>query len=305
MDAQSIIGGAPLILTEGAVSGRLQHDPEVELHPTLFNTPLIYHEKEGRRMKAIYRQYRDIAMSAQLPFLFCAPTWRVDRDRLGAAGFDSSLLRDAISFARTLQDEWQHPDSPVITGGLIGPKNDCYQADQALSSADSTAYHAWQIDKLVTTKLDCIVAQTIPAVSEALGMARLLGQSETPYIISFVIDKNGDILDDTPLMDGIAAIDSQIERPPLGYMVNCVYPTFINAEKQEKPLFERLIGIQANSSSKDHTELDGATIIHQDDLHHWGKSMLELHHRYGIKILGGCCGTDDTYLRYLVEHMVQ
>ncbi|MFN2355361.1 MAG: homocysteine S-methyltransferase family protein [Desulfopila sp.] len=305
MDAQSIIDGAPLILTEGAVSGRLQHAPGVKLHPTLFNTPLIYHDKEARHMKAIYKQYRDIAMSAHLPFLFCAPTWRVDRDRLSNAGFDASLLRDAISFARSMQDEWQHPDSPVIAGGLIGPQNDCYRADQALSSDDSAAYHAWQINELVTTGLDCIVAQTIPAVSEAMGMALLLGRTETPYIISFVIDKKGVILDGTPLMDGIAAIDSQIERPPLGYMVNCVYPSFINAEKQQSALFRRLIGIQANSSSRDHTELDGATIIHQDDLHHWGTTMLELHHRYGIKILGGCCGTDDTYLRYLVEHMAQ
>jgi len=305
MDAQSILDNAPLILTEGAVSGRLQHDPEVDLHPTLFNTPLIYRDKEARRMRAIYKQYRDIAMSAHLPFLLCAPTWRVDHDRLSAAGFDATLLTDAISFARSMQDEWQHPDSPVIIGGLIGPKNDCYQADQALSPDDSAAYHAWQIDTLVTTGLDCIVAQTIPAVSEALGMARLLGRRATPYIISFVIDKNGDILDGTPLKDGIATIDSQIENPPFGYMVNCVYPTFINAENQKSSLFHRLIGIQANSSSKDHTELDGATIVHQDDLHHWGKTMLELHHRYGIKILGGCCGTDDTHLRYLVEHMAQ
>ncbi len=67
-------------------------------------------------------------------------------------------------------------------------------------------------------------------------------------------------------------------------------------------LFKRLIGIQANSSSLDHTELDGAAVLHQDDLQHWGENMLRLNERFGIKILGGCCGTDNTYLQYLVDH---
>jgi S-methylmethionine-dependent homocysteine/selenocysteine methylase len=85
-------------------------------------------------------------------------------------------------------------------------------------------------------------------------------------------------------------------------MVNCVYPTFICAERQPAALFERLIGIQANSSSLDHTELDGASVLHQDDLQHWGENMLRLNSEFGVKILGGCCGTDNTYLQYLADH---
>jgi methionine synthase I (cobalamin-dependent) len=30
--------------------------------------------------------------------------------------------------------------------------------------------------------------------------------------------------------------------------------------------------------------------------------MLRLNTEFGVKILGGCCGTDDTYLQYLVDH---
>ncbi|HKJ65950.1 MAG TPA: hypothetical protein VJ969_11145 [Desulfopila sp.] len=63
-----------------------------------------------------------------------------------------------------------------------------------------------------------------------------------------------------------------------------------------------MIGIQANSSSLDHSELDGSEILHRDDLQHWGESMLRLNHDYGVKILGGCCGTDNSYLRFLAEN---
>ena len=66
---------------------------------------------------------------------------------------------------------------------------------------------------------------------------------------------------------------------------------------------QRLIGIQANSSSKDHAQLDGAEELQQDPLSDWGREMLQLNKEYGVKILGGCCGTDHTYLRYLAESL--
>jgi S-methylmethionine-dependent homocysteine/selenocysteine methylase len=112
------------------------------------------------------------------------------------------------------------------------------------------------------------------------------------------------VLDNTALPEAITIIDNSLTTDPLGYMVNCVYPTFIRAEQQPATLFKRLICIQANSSSLDHSQLDGSSILHQDDLQHWGENMLWLHSEFGVKILGGCCGTDDTYLQYLVDHRI-
>jgi S-methylmethionine-dependent homocysteine/selenocysteine methylase len=302
MNIQTAITSSPLVLTECAISERLRRAGDVGLHPTLFNTPLIYHEKGRKKLAAIYRQYREIAAGAVLPILLCAPTWRVDKVRLAEAGFDQSLLFDAVSFMRDLQQRWQTPNSDIFIGGLLGPKNDCYSPGQALSADAAYDFHQWQIERLTQAGVDCIVAQTIPAVSEALGMARALESSGIPAIISFVIDRNARVLDNTPLPEAITIIDNSLTTAPLGYMVNCVYPTFICAEKQPATLFKRLIGIQANSSSLDHSQLDGSSVLHQDDLQHWGENMLRLNALFGVRILGGCCGTDDTYLRYLVDH---
>ncbi len=305
MNLQSTLTSCNLMLTECAIAERLRRAAEVELHPTLFNTPLVYHAKGREKLAAIYRQYRDIAAQAALPILLCAPTWRVDQLRLAEAGYDKSLLFDAVSFMRNLQQQWQTADSEIYIGGLIGPKNDCYQPEQALSAEAADAFHQWQIEELAQAGVDCIIAQTIPAVSEGLGMAQALARSGIPAIISFVINRNAQVLDGTPLIDAIETIDSSLATPPLGYMVNCVYPTFICAETQPPTLFKRLIGIQANSSSLDHSQLDGASILHQDDLQHWGDNMLRLNSEFGVKILGGCCGTDDTYLQFLVDHRQQ
>ncbi|MFN2355431.1 MAG: homocysteine S-methyltransferase family protein, partial [Desulfopila sp.] len=270
--------------------------------PTLFNTPLIYHETGRKKLAAIYHQYREIAARADLPILLCAPTWRVDKVRLAEAGFDQSLLFDAVSFMRDLQQQWQTSNSEIFIGGLIGPKNDCYSPEQALSPDAAYDFHQWQIERLAQAGVDCIVAQTIPAVSEGLGIARALEKSGIPAIISFVIDRKARVLDNTPLPEAITIIDNSLATAPLGYMVNCVYPTFICAEQQPTTLFKRLIGIQANSSSLDHSQLDGSSVLHQDDLQHWGENMLRLNSEFGVKILGGCCGTDDNYLQYLVDN---
>lgn len=302
MSLHTTIATTQKMLTECAVSERLGRIDSIELHPTLFLTPLIYDPLGSRQLREIYRQYRQTALDASLPMLLCAPTWRLDKMRLEEAGYDHTLIADSVAFMRELQNGWQQQNSPLFLGSYIGPKNDCYSPEQGLSADEAELFHGWQAERLAESGVDCVVSQTIPTVSEAAGIARALAACSMPAIISFVINRRGEVLDSTPLAEAIDTIDSQSSKPPLGYMVNCVYPTFVCAEKQPPSLFNRLIGIQANSSSLDHSELDGSEILHRDDLHHWGESMLHLNREYGVKILGGCCGTDNSYLRFLAEN---
>ena len=82
---------------------------------------------------------------------------------------------------------------------------------------------AQQIDALAEAKPAVIVAQTMPAVTEALGMADKLAKTGTPYIISFVINRFGRVLDNTPVAQAVEQIDQSVSSPPVGYMVNCVH----------------------------------------------------------------------------------
>ncbi len=304
MDIKQIISESPLILTECAITERLRRRLDVQLHPTLFLTPLIYDEIGATRLKEIYSQYREIAKTSGLPILLCAPTWRVDQSRIAEAGLDKRLNHDAVCFMKKLRSDWEEDNhSPLFIGGLMGPKNDCYSPALALSQNEAKDYHQWQVDELVTAEVDFISAQTIPAVSEAAGIAEALSEINVPYFISFVINRRAEVLDGTPLANAVQHIDNRVTRPPIGYMVNCAYPTFICPDEQPSDLFQRLIGIQANSSSKDHNQLDEAATLQQDDISHWGNNMLRLNTEFGVKILGGCCGTDETYLQYLVDHL--
>ena len=66
-------------------------------------------------------------------------------------------------------------------------------------------------------------------------------------------------------------------------------------------MFRRLGGFQANASSRDPCDLDGADELEVDDVDEWGRQMVRLNREFGVKILGGCCGTGTEHLRALVR----
>ena len=86
-------------------------------------------------------------------------------------------------------------------------------------------------------------------------------------------------------------------------MINCAYPSFVNADSQPEAVLSRLIGYQANASSLDHSDLDCAENLHADDIQDWGRRLIELNKKYDVRILGGCCGTGANHLQYIVDHV--
>ena len=135
-----------LILAECAIAERLRRIKEVELHPTLFNTPLIYGPKPAReQMTNLYREYLTIADQAGLPLLLTAPTWRLDTRRVEQAGVPSSINTDAVDYLCGVRDAFVSR-SPVLVGALVGPKEDCYRADLSPETEEAEAFHLPQIE---------------------------------------------------------------------------------------------------------------------------------------------------------------
>ncbi|MCP3898469.1 MAG: homocysteine S-methyltransferase family protein [Desulfobacteraceae bacterium] len=289
------------ILMEAAINERLRRSDESLLHPTLVNAPLIYDEKGRMALEILYREYVGIAIKSSLPILLLTPTWRANRLRVKNSDVPNAINIDAAHFMVKLRDSIIDQTVDIKIGGLIGCKNDCYKPAEGLSITEAQRFHSWQIDQLVLGAVDYLIAETLPNVQEAAGIAKAMSKTGVPYIISFVISRNGVILDGTKLSDAIEFIDSQTTINPLGYMINCAYPSFLCPEQQESGLFKRLIGYQANASSLDHCDLDGSTQVEANKVSDWGNLMIDLNERYGVRILGGCCGTDGDHLRYLVN----
>lgn len=76
--------------------------------------------------------------------------------------------------------------------------------------------------KLAEAGVDLLLAATLPAFSEATGLASALAATGKPHIVSFVVRAEGTLLDGTPLKDAIAAIDAAVIPKPLAYW-DCKY----------------------------------------------------------------------------------
>lgn len=286
---------------EAAIVERLRRSENIKLHPQLINAPLIYDEMGQKALLDIYREYAEVAYQSSLPILLCSPTWRANYERVKNSEFPTSINIDTVNFLKNFKDSLGEQGTGIKIGGLIGCKNDCYKPDEGLSVSESQKFHSWQINQLALAQVDFLIAQTLPSIEEAAGIAKAMATTGVPYIISFVINRDGVVLDGTKLVRAVKFIDSQTKIKPIGYMVNCAYPSFLCPEKQEKELFDYLIGYLANASSLDHCELDGALHLHTELVSEWGDLMLELNEKYGVKILGGCCGTNSEYLRYITK----
>ncbi len=290
-----------LILMEAAIVERLRRNDSISLHPTLVHAPLVYEPSGRQEMARIYQQYIDISRAAGMPFIMNTPTWRTNQERVRAAGIQPSINEDAVGFLKSLAHQDGNKESIIKIGGTLGCKNDCYLPKQGLSAPEAEQFHLWQIERLTQGGVDFLLGVTLPSVQEALGLARAMASAGLPYFISFVIDRTGRVLDQTPLMEAIDYLDHALQTPPLAYMVNCSYPTFICAEKQPSALFERLLGCAANASSLDHCELDNAENLEAEQVSEWVEAMLTLNREYGMKMLGGCCGTNGEHLRELCK----
>jgi homocysteine S-methyltransferase len=65
-----------------------------------------------------------------------------------------------------------------------------------------------------------------------------------------------------------------------------------------------MIGLQANASTKSPEQLEGLDRVDADEPALFAGEMLAVHGRFGTRILGGCCGTDDRHIRCLADRLI-
>ncbi|MFO7753318.1 MAG: homocysteine S-methyltransferase family protein [Desulfobacteraceae bacterium] len=303
MEFSTALRTSGFLLMEAAIIETLVSEGKIELHPRLLNALLIYDRAGKRELLSFFDGYVSVADRAGAPMLICTSTWRANRERVTESGIKTDVNADSVRFLQNARTRWDSVRVPVYIGGLMGCRNDAYKPGEALSAEAARTFHVWQAEKLAAAGPDYLMAATMPAVSEAAGMAEAMSETGIPYIISFVIGREGFILDGTPLEKAFSLIDETVSPRPAGYMVNCAYPSFLCPESRNASVYSRLIGYQANASSMDHSELDLSDALHADDVQDWGRRMVELNRRFGVKILGGCCGTGKAHLDYLADHL--
>ncbi len=299
----------PCILGEGAVIERLRRNTDLELDPDIVNSAFIYNDVKRAALDTIYREYLDIGCQYDLPLFLSTPTWRASQERIAAAGYaQQDVNGDNFRFFDTLRNSYGKYAKKVAICGLLSCRGDAYNQAEALSAAEAHEFHQWQATKLAEAGVDLLLAATLPALNEATGLASALAATGKPYIISFIARPEGTLLDGTPLKEAIASIDAVVSPKPLAYMVNCTHASiFRNAllnEFNSSPYVrERIVGLLANTAALTPEELNNSTELVAEAPEAFGQSVADLQGEFGMKILGGCCGTDDRHIRSLAQRL--
>ena len=298
------------ILSEGAVIERLRRNSDFDLDPHIVNSAFIYEKEQRTAISEIYRQYLDIGFKYNLPMLLSTPTWRASRERIEKAGYEKSDVNG---------DNFRHFDGmrkscgayadKVVICGLLSCRGDAYNQSEALTTKDAHKFHSWQANRLAEAGVDFLLAATLPALSEATGLAKALAGTGKPYIMSFVFRPEGTMLDGTPLKDAISIIDADVNPKPTAYMANCTHASIFKSAilhdtNSSSTVRKRVAGLLANTAALNPEELDDSEELVEEDPQIFGQSLAALHAEMGLKILGGCCGTDDRHIDNLAKRLV-
>lgn len=287
-------------LVEGSMFDRLRRLAGDEFDDQLAHLGLVYSEQGKSALRTAYASYADAALAVGLPVVLFTPTWRANQERLSLSALSGrDVNQDATEFLVTVRDSY--PRGQVFIGGLVGCKNDCYSPEQGLPVEASQHFHAPQVSALGVSPVDFLFASTLPAVPEAIGLACAMAETDKPYILSFVADADGLTLDGVRLEEAFARIDGAVSRKPLGYFVNCTHPVGLlsGLEKsgaRAESLEGRLIGFQGNTSRRDPRDFDTLPELETEDPLSFGKATIELRDRFGLGLLGGCCGTGPEHI---------
>jgi homocysteine S-methyltransferase len=307
MQFEQFVQTASFALSEGSIYERLRRNPHVEFDPYLFHATLLYKTEYALILEQVHREYLDVGKRYNLPMFTLTDTWRANQERIRQSRFrDHKVNQDNARFIAKLRDSYGSTASPIFIGGQIGPRGDAYTPEEALPPAESEQFHTPQLEALAEGQVDFLYAATLPALSEAQGIAKAMAKQGLPYMLSFVILRDGTLLDGTPLAEAIDTIDNTIPKPPTGYAVNCVYPTIFSdglaaLEKQSPALTKRILSYQANTSAKDPKDLDGSSELETEKPEILADLMLQAYQRFHTPFFGGCCGTDTSHIECLAS----
>lgn len=292
------------LLTEGAIVERLRHEYHIRLDEQIVHAGLIYNEQHKEQLATIYRQYLDIAEARQLPLLLMTPTRRANKERIAASGYkDRDVLKDNAAFLSGLAETYT---TPVYIGGLTGCRGDAYSGQRHFSVEEAFNYHLPTLLDLQEAGVDYLFAGIMPELTEATGMAKAMETTGLPYIISFMIGRNGRLMDGTFIHEAIETIDKQTSRPPLCYMANCVHPdilleALLHPMNDTELVKARFNGIQANAACLSPEELNECSCLQSSTAAELSDSLLSLFWDFPLKICGGCCGTDGSHLEMFAD----
>ena len=193
---------------------------------------------------------------------------------------------------------------------MIGPSGDAYTPRESLGCAEAAEYHRLQAEALAAEQVDFLFAPTFPAVEEALGAATAMGRTGLPYVVSFVLDEWGSILDGGSHGRDRANRPRGLAGAALLLDLVCLSDGCRTSagwgRAQLAGLAQRIVELKANGSPLHTNELVRLDHLETTPPEEFAEFLWSVHTAHsGLRVIGGCCGTDDRHMRALGRLMAE
>ncbi len=288
------------VLLDGATATELQRRG-FEMQPPLWSAQALLTPEGRAALLEIHGEYVEAGAD-----IITANTFRTTRKAVSASNqriAAAELTAIAIGLARQAIDQFAG-DRQVLIAGSLAPIGDAYRPEDTPSSGILREEHHDSIAGLLDAGADLILAETINTWREAEVIGALCREMQAPFIVSFVCNHDGLLLsgeDYAPLTRFVT------EFAPLAISVNCSNLAATHLALSRLPSVSDLaLGAYPNVEDRS-TELadtPGGYLRPNVSTRQFVEFISESASRYGLSLVGGCCGTSPRYiaaLRKLVD----
>lgn len=298
--------GRRLYLGDGGLETTMIFERGLDL-PCFASFTLLDSPEGAEALRDYYRGYLAIARRHGVGFTLDTPTWRASSDWGEKLGYSPSRLADvnrrAVEFVREIREAEETPQTPVAICGTLGPRGDAYAPEELMGAEEAEHYHSPQIQVFAAAGVDMIGVYTLAYVEEGIGIAQAARAAGVPTVISFTLETDGRLPSGEELGEAVERVDGATDGFPVYFMINCAHPShFATVVEAGGPWLDRIGGVRANASRRSHEELDEATELDSGDPAELAGEYLRLKRALpGLRVLGGCCGTDTRHIASVCE----
>jgi len=302
----SILNRYPALVIDGALATELERRG-YDLNDELWSARILLGQPEA--IKQLHFDYLQAGADCVITASYQATIEGFAKRGLNE-GEAIALIQKSVRLAREARDEFWLDESNRVgrskpfVAASVGPYGAFladgpeYRGDYGLTEKELMDFHRLRMKALVEAGADLLACETIPCLSEARAIVKLL--EEFPNIsawISFTAQDETHISEGQVFADCVRELEDHPQVAAIG--INCTSPKYISSLIREaKQATKKPILVYPNSGETyDATknDWDGHRVLDS-----FGEQAREWY-KAGARLIGGCCRTTPEDIRVIAS----
>ena len=224
-------------------------------------------------------------------------TFRTDTrtfKKAGLTGDDARLATfQAVELARNIVDNASQ-NKPIWIAGSMSPLEDCYRPDLSPYVDSALKEHREKARWLADAGVDLILVETMNNLQEANAAVQAAIETKLPVAVSFIL------IDKDHILNGDKIIEAYDQLKDTGiclFSINCCHYQIIS-DFIKNNMHKIHLPLMVYPNADHYNSVTGWKTDPEFTPHNYSKIATSWFEE-GVRIIGGCCGTDPEYIRHI------